>query len=424
MKRLMLAIAVVCVFAGAWAISGQTKLASTGELQVVLDKRNPWTHLRLNNAPDTFHFVVVSDRTGGHRPRVFSQAVEQINLLQPAFVLSVGDLIEGYTKDQERLRDEWKEFQTYTNKLNMPFFYVAGNHDTANAVETKEWESRFGKRYYHFVYRDVLFLCLHSDDPYEEGGGPRLSKEQIDWVERTLKENAKVRWTIVSLHKPMWDAPNLDKNGWLDVEKSLNGRAYTVFAGHVHRYQKFVRQGMNYYQLATTGGGSKMRGLQYGEFDHIVWVTMKKDGPVLANVLLDGIYPEDLSRFPSEEDGYTRYNMKPVYPVRGKIVHDGAPLAGAKVEFHLVEQDGKKTTRIADAFTEADGTFTLSTYKANDGAPAGEYAVTVVLRQPYYDASGKLGPNLLPAKYASPKASDLRVRVKNEPNEVVLSLTK
>ena len=56
--------------------------------------------------------VEVSDRTGGHRARIFSQAVEQINLLQPAFVVSVGDLIEGYTKDTTKLADQWTEFQT------------------------------------------------------------------------------------------------------------------------------------------------------------------------------------------------------------------------------------------------------------------------------------------------------------------------
>src|SRR5688572_20862449 len=115
----------------------------------------------------------------------------------------------------------------------------------------------------------------------------------------------------------MWDHfKNLDKNGWPEVEKLLQGRKYTVFAGHVHTYRKFVRQGMNYYQLATTGGGSKMRGLEYGEFDHIVWVTMKDDAPVIGNIMLDGILPEDLNRVVTAEDGYIRYNRKPTYPVR------------------------------------------------------------------------------------------------------------
>jgi hypothetical protein len=46
--------------------------------------------------------------------------------------------------------------------------------------------------------------------------------------------------------------------------------------------------------LATTGGGSKMRGVEYGEFDHVAWVTMKDTAPIIANVLLEGVQPNDV----------------------------------------------------------------------------------------------------------------------------------
>ena len=84
----------------------------------------------------------------------------------------------------------------------------------------------------------------------------------------------------------VWQAANLEAHG--ADPKLTAGRPYTVFAGHLHHFRKYVRQGQNYYQLATTGGGSRMRGVRYGEFDQIAWVTMKKDGPVMANVLLIG----------------------------------------------------------------------------------------------------------------------------------------
>src|SRR5438270_3390823 len=213
MKRLFLATVAISLLVAAMAMSGNQKQAS-GDLEVQTEQRNPWTSLKLNNGPETFHFAVVSDRTGGHRARIFSQAVEQLNMLQPAFVVSVGDLIEGYSKDPAVLADQWKEFQGYVHKLQMPFFYVAGNHDVANAVEAKEWEVRFGRRYYHFLYKDVLFLMMCTDDPHEKADDPRMSKEQIAWADKTLKDNAAVRWTVVALHKPIWAHKNLDKNGW------------------------------------------------------------------------------------------------------------------------------------------------------------------------------------------------------------------
>jgi hypothetical protein len=429
MKRIVFSSLTVVLIAGAVALSGTQKLA-TNELQVEIEERNPWTHLKLNNDANAFHFVVVSDRTGGHRPRIFSQAVEQINLLQPAFVISVGDLIEGYTKDRAKLAEQWKEFQTYTSKLQMPFFYVPGNHDLANSVETKEWSERFGRRYYHFLYRDVLFLAVCADDPYESDDKGKdlkgkLSPEQLEYFQKVLKENPNPRWTIVCTHKPLWTHENLATNGWLDLEKLLEGQSYTVFAGHIHRYQKFVRQGMNYYQLATTGGGSRLRGLAYGEFDHIAWVTMNKGAPVVANVMLDGILPENLKRTITDEEGVIVYNRKPTHPVAGKVLLDGVPLPGAQVAFHLIDaKDPKKSSRVADGFAEADGTFALSTYKAFDGVPEGDYKVTVVWREPFFELDGKLGANRLPAKYATPAASALTAKVKSGTNSVTIELTK
>src|SRR5262249_4393292 len=169
--------------------------------------------------------------------------------------------------------------------------YVPGNHDLANKTMLGVWKEKFGRTYYHFVYREVLFVILDSEDPPNNKAGS-ISADQRDWLKKVLADNKEVRWTFTYLHKPMWLHPKPDPS-WDEVEKLLAGRKHTVFAGHVHTYSKAVRNGgNNYYALATTGGSSMMRGVEYGEFDHLVWVTMKKDGPVMANLLLDGILKE------------------------------------------------------------------------------------------------------------------------------------
>ncbi|HZT81030.1 MAG TPA: metallophosphoesterase [Gemmataceae bacterium] len=417
MKRLLLCLCAAGLLASAVAFSGP-KSSSPG-LDFKVEDRNPVTHLRLNNDPAEFQFAIVSDRTGGHRPNVFAQAVEKLNLLQPEFVLSVGDLIEGGKKKPEQLAAEWKEFDGLAKRLRMPFFYVPGNHDVGNADTAKLWDEKLGRRHYYFVYRNVLFLVLNTDDPPGSGQG-HLGKEQIAWAEKVLADNRDVRWTIVALHKPVWNVSNVEKTGWLDVEKALADRPYTVFCGHVHRYHKFVRQGRNYYQLATTGGGSKMRGVHYGEFDHLVWVTMKKDGPVLANLLLDGILAEDLKQPVVKEPGVSTAGRKPTHPARGKVLFEGMPTPGAYVVLSPVEGKGVR----ADSLVEADGSFTLSTYTANDGAAEGEYTVTIVWRKPMLDAEGKPGPNLLPARYADAKTSGLKATIKAGKNELSFELRK
>jgi serine/threonine-protein phosphatase CPPED1 len=264
------------------------------DLRVAVEDRNPWTHLRLNNDPAEFQFAIVSDRTGGNRPGVFRQAVEVLNLLQPQFVLSVGDLVDGYTEDRSVIDRQWREFEGEVNRLQMPFFYVPGNHDLSNSLLSQVWRERRGRRYYDFVYRDVLFLVLNSDDTADGVG--RIGPEQCAFVRRSLEENRSARWTVVCLHRPLWTERDVAKTGWLEIEKELADRRYTVFAGHEHSFQKYVRQGRDYYQLATTGGGSDLRGVAHGEIDQIAWVTMKKDGPIIANVLLDGVYRNDLKK--------------------------------------------------------------------------------------------------------------------------------
>lgn len=422
MKRFLVALVAVGVVVSAVAVSRSQKAVPNLELQIKQEDRNPWTNLRLNNDPADFQFAIVSDRTGGHRAGVFSKAVEELNLMQPEFVLSVGDLIEGYKKDTGRLGDEWKEFQGYIAKLQMPFFYCVGNHDVSVPSLQQIWKEKFGRRYFHFVYKEVLFLVLDSDDPFGDPG--HVSESQVQYFKQALEENANVRWTIVALHRPLWAVSNVEKTGFLEFEKLLAGRPYTVFAGHVHRYQKFVRNGQNYYQLATTGGASKVRGVSYGEFDHIVWVTMKKNGPVMANILLDGIYPEDMKQPTSDETGTIIPNRRATYAVRGKVYFDGSPTPGAQVAFYALSVADKKMVRTGDAFVEPDGTFRLSSYVANDGAPAGEYAVTVVWRQPWLDAGGKPGPNLLPDRYSKPETTDLRAKVIDGVNEFAFELKK
>ncbi|MEL7530075.1 MAG: sugar-binding protein [Bacteroidota bacterium] len=255
---------------------------------------NPWNHLEVNNKAENFQFIIVTDRTGGLRPGIFHKAIGKINLLQPEFVMSVGDLITGYTTDSAQIDREWDEFQSYISELDMPFFYVPGNHDYINEVMEYKWKERFGKDYYHFIYQDVLFLCLNTEEQKRGSRRGYIGPEQVAYTEKVLAENPEVRWTMVFMHQPLWDQ-EADNGQWEDIEALLAPRKHSVFVGHRHRYVKYERNNGKYFVLATTGGGSSLRGPNFGEFDHVVWITMTDDGPILANLMLDGIWDENVN---------------------------------------------------------------------------------------------------------------------------------
>lgn len=72
------------------------------------------------------------------------------------------------------------------------------------------------------------------------------------------------------------------------------------------------------------------------------------------------------------------------------------------------------------AFTDATGTFTLTTHTHNDGAPTGEYAITVELRALTTGGEEPVrnGPNTLPAKYAKPQTSGFKYTVVDGDNQI------
>ena len=229
----------------------------------VADKPAPWTDKAFADAPGDFHFAVMSDRTGGAREGVFERGVEKVNLLMPAFVMCVGDLIEGYTDDAAEITTMRDDIDSVVGRLRMPFFHVAGNHDNLTDALAADWKARYGRLYYSFVYKDCLFVVLDSQDnaaapEYKSG----LSAAQVSFVKETLAANAGVRWTFVFLHQPLWDREAYGPMGtrWEEVETMLSSRPHTVFAGHWHQYARYQVGGRDYYALATTGGASQLSG--------------------------------------------------------------------------------------------------------------------------------------------------------------------
>ncbi len=225
--------------------------------------------------------------------------------------MSVGDLIDGGTEDSTQLATEWNSFDRRTAKLNMTFFYLGGNHDLTNPKMRKFWKQRFGPRYYHFVYEDVLFLMMDSEDyeeqrmmeiynarakaikvisgevegTYEETeyfnmlerkvGG--ISKHQFDYFKRVLKKYPQTKWTFVLMHKPLWQRE--DEKGLGKLEGLLANRPYTVINGHIHSFSHQSRNNRDYITLGTTGG-SQFEGDSMS-FDHISLVRMAKK-PVIT----------------------------------------------------------------------------------------------------------------------------------------------
>jgi len=107
----------------------------------------------------------------------------------------------------------------------------------------------------------------------------------------------------------------------------------------------------------------------------------------------------------------------PVFPASGKVSFAGEAPRGAFVVLHPSQKDDK--TPLPSAEVKDDGSFTLTTYDGGDGAPAGDYAVTIQ----WYKLVGKgsevkAGPNVIPPQYSKPETSPWKVSISSARNEL------
>jgi len=325
-KRLSMAIFNVLLLAAVISQGGCRSAAFHFDRADFPDAK-PWTSEDFMNNPEEFQFAIIGDRCGGANVEgTFKLAMGQLNLLQPEFVMSVGDLIEGYADSTDELVAMWEEVEGMTGELEMPFFYTRGNHDVSFPGGKEMWLERRGPGYYHFLYRDVLFMVLDSEDSPRPDPPPEIREatkvykrlqvedppearkmlaefmksdaivaalgqplefpeEQRAWIKKTLAENADVRWTFLFMHEPCWENPS---ESFKAIEQMLKDRSYTFFGGHLHYYDYDKINGREYITMGPAGASWHHDGP--GNVDHIMWVTMTKHGPQMGNIALKGLF--------------------------------------------------------------------------------------------------------------------------------------
>jgi hypothetical protein len=114
-----------------------------------------------------------------------------------------------------------------------------------------------------------------------------------------------------------------------------------------------------------------------------------------------------------------KVNRKPIFAVSGKLVDGGQPASRALIVFHPLSGSGRGTLRPVGK-VGPDGSFQASTYMANDGAPAGQYALTVVWPKVAKDAPADWdeGPDRLAGRCGDPKKSPWQIRVAEKANDL------
>lgn len=302
------------------------------------DKR-PWIGKLRESSGEDFSFVVLGDRCGIALPGIFEKALSLTKQLNPDFVLSVGDLVEGYWKKAQDAHDEWVQMDQLLEGLELPFFFTVGNHDYGNETMVNVWHERKGFEYYAFRFENNLFLVVNTEETLKSMSekdvdgfreivqlaqvnpdkaieiirsayrnmdensehnpefNPELlradiSDEQLEFFKEVLTENEDVSWTFVSLHTPAWKAHNPQ---FKKLEDLLNPRKHTIMAGHLHQLELNGKDDGNRIQMGRTG--SIPHGEGKHDINHIMHVSVKKGcNPCFTIIDLEAVYPIEYFR--------------------------------------------------------------------------------------------------------------------------------
>jgi 3',5'-cyclic-AMP phosphodiesterase len=207
-------------------------------------------------APGSFRFAILGDRTGEPQPGVYEQVWKEVAAENPAFVVGVGDTIQGM--NDAGAEAEWREVDRILGPFRRyPLYLAAGNHD----VWSPQSEGLFQQHaehalHYSFDFGQVHFTVLDNSRSDE------LSAQELAFLEADLKAHASQPLKMVISHRPSWivDVAIRNPNFALHQLARRYGVQYVV-AGHLHQMLHLELEGVTYVSMASSGGHLRSSGI-------------------------------------------------------------------------------------------------------------------------------------------------------------------
>lgn len=210
---------------------------------------------RAASGNDSFHFVILGDRTGEAMPGVYERVWQEAATEDPAFVLSVGDSIQGL--NDATAETEWRQFeQILAPYRRFPLYLAPGNHDIWSARSEMLFQKYAAHAplpphlaHYSFDYAQAHFTIL------DNSRSDSLSQEELQFLQTDLEAHKDRPVKFIVSHRPSWliDAMFQNPGSRLHQLAKKYGVQY-VIAGHLHQMLEIDLEGVEYLSMASSGG--------------------------------------------------------------------------------------------------------------------------------------------------------------------------
>jgi 3',5'-cyclic-AMP phosphodiesterase len=205
--------------------------------------------------PASFRFVILGDRTGDSAAGVYESVWQAAAGEKPAFVIGVGDTIEGL---RDRTAEaEWQAAQGIIAPYRAFRLYLApGNHDVWSARSESLFRAHSGNPlHYGFDYGPAHFTVL------DNSRSEQFTASELAFLEQDLKTHAGQPVKFVVSHRPSWLVNVVVGDPGFEVHRLAKryGVQY-VIAGHVHEMLHADLEGVSYVSVASSGGHLRASG--------------------------------------------------------------------------------------------------------------------------------------------------------------------
>src|ERR1043166_1376840 len=148
--------------------------------------------------PGSFQFVILGDRTGETQPGVYERVWKETAADHPAFVVTVGDTIQGL--NDATADAEWQEIQRIlTPYRRFPLYLAPGNHDIWSARSEALFRKYSGHPvHYSFDYGQAHFTIL------DNSRSEHFSVEELAFLDKDLQAHAAQPLKFIVSHRPSW----------------------------------------------------------------------------------------------------------------------------------------------------------------------------------------------------------------------------